>query len=403
MTASTRLMLVDDSKMTLSALTDSLQQDFDILAVSSGDEAIAQLNDWLPDVVLTDVEMPGRNGYELCDAIKRNAATHHIPVIFFSNNDTVRERMLGYEMGGDDYLKKGCDMEELKFKLRLSAKRSRHNRELKANFESAQSTALEALSTSFELGKAVRYIEQSYTAGVFKDLGKMLTQFVREINLSAVIMFISRTGLLYYTTSGKEVAPLEAQLMEKLHNGDRFVDFGCRTLVNYPQVAILVKNMPLDDRERYGRIKDTLPFVMGATDAKVRMLDAETALSLQCNELSSSIEAIEMTLDTIKTNYQNKVSGVATIMAELRATIAMDIHKLDITLDDEAHIVELIESTGRKIDLFLQENSSTEEILNNVVHLLQRLTQEQNRIIVDTLSTAKEDEAEDIGGDIELF
>ncbi|VUD69117.1 Adenylate cyclase 2 [Thalassocella blandensis] len=402
MNASTRLMLVDDNDLARSSLAEALQTEFEILALANGDVALTKIHEWLPDVVLTDVEMPGRNGYELCDAIKRNEATQHIPVIFFSHQDSIRERMVGYEMGGDDYLKKDCDLAELKFKLNLSAKRSRQSRELKASYESAQSTALEALSTSFELGKAVRYIEQSYACSEFEELGKMLARFALDINLSAVVMFVSRTGLLFFTSSGKDTAPLEAQLMEKLHSRDRFVDFGCRTLVNYPQVAILIKNMPLDDRERYGRIKDTLPFVMGATDAKVRMLDAEKALSLQCNELTSSIEAIEMTLETIKNNYQHEVSGISTIMAELRATIAMDIHKLDITLEDETHIVELIESTGRKIDLFLQENSSTEDILNNIVELLQRLTKEQNRIIVDTLASSKVED-ETIMGDVELF
>lgn len=403
MAVSLRLILVDDDKASLESLAKTLASDFDVHPFNSSDEALERIEEIQPDVVLTDVDMPGRNGYELCDEIKRRATTHHIPVIFFSDNDSVRERMVGYEMGGDDYLSKTLDIGEIKFKLQRSATRARHSRQLKASYESAQTTALEAMATNSELGKAVRYIEQSYTAAEFDTLGEMLAQFSDDVQLSAVVMFVCRSGLRFYTSNGKEVAPIEAQLMEKLHNEDRFIDFGCRTLVNYPQVALLIKNMPLDDREHYGRIKDIVPFALGATDAKVRMLDAEQALSLHCDELSSSIDAIQLTLDTIKDNYQNEISGVATIMSELRVTISLDMHRLDMTLEDETHLLNLIESTGRKLDMFIQENSATEEILNNVVTLLQRLTKEQNRIIADTLSSKNADNEDDAIGNVELF
>ena len=402
MTQLTKLLIIDDSKISLDALTSQLKASFEILPISSSEEGLAQAEIWQPHVILTDVEMPGRNGYEICDEIKRNPKTQHIPVLFFSSNDSLRERMLGYEMGGDDYLKKGSDVKELTVKLQLAAQRAKHSQELKQNVASAQTTALEAMSTSFELGKAVRYIEQSYTASTFNDLGGLLTQFSNDIKLSVVVMFVSRTGFQFYSTGGKGVAPIEAQLMERLHTGDRFIDFGCRTLVNYPQVSILVKNMPLEDRERYGRIKDTLPFVMGATDAKVRMIDAEKALSDQCGELTSAIDAVQLTLEDIKQKYNFTMLGVNSIMSELRVTIQCDIQGLDMTLDYENRILDLIESSNRKLDIFLQENSSTECALTNIVALLKKLNHEQNRIIEDTLSNTNISD-EGVMGDVELF
>ncbi len=402
MAQNTRLMLIDDSSLSLTTIEKSLQNEFDIRTFTDSDEALSAVEAWQPDVVLTDVEMPGRNGYEVCDAIKRNPNTKHIPVLFLSTKDSLRERMNGYEMGGDDYLIKGCDVEELKVKLSLSAERARHSHELKASFSSAQSTALEAMSTSFELGKAVRYIEQSYNAANFEALGQLLCQFASDIDLSMVCMFVARDGFHYYSTSGAEVAPLEAQLLEKLHGGNRFIDFGYRTVVNYPQVGILVKNMPLDNRERYGRVKDTLPFVLGATDAKVRMLDAEKALSAQGHKLTASIGAIQVTLTKVKENYDTNIRTIAEIMTNLRRQWQADIQHLDLTLENENHMLDLIEKTNRQLDQVFNDNNTTETILQSIMKLLQRVEQEQNSIIVHTLSSAQIQD-ESVMGDIELF
>ena len=84
--------------------------------------------------------------------------------------------------------------------------------------------------------------------------------------------------------------------MRVLHSDQRFYDFGCRTQINYANVALLIKNMPLDDRERYCRIKDLLPFVLAAIDEKVRIIDTDHALKTQAINLSGSVDELKTTL-----------------------------------------------------------------------------------------------------------
>lgn len=180
--------------------------------------------------------------------------------------------MLGYEAGGDDYLIKSSTADELKAKLSKIAAYSYEKKSLTDSVDSAQKTAIEAMSTSFELGKAVRFAERSFSAWSFDTLGEYLMDFLRDLQLSAVAMFTCREGQFYYSSTSTKVAPLEIELMQLLHNDERFTDFGCRTQVNYPNVALLIKNMPLEDAGRYGRLKDTFPFVLGTTNTKVRMI-----------------------------------------------------------------------------------------------------------------------------------
>jgi len=52
-------------------------------------------------------------------------------------------------------------------------------------------------------------------------------------------------------------------------------DFGCRTQINYPNLFVLIKNMPLDDMNRYGRVKDLLPAILGVANTKDSLLNAK--------------------------------------------------------------------------------------------------------------------------------
>jgi CheY-like chemotaxis protein len=77
-----RILLADDS-ITIQKVVNLTFADegFEVVAVSNGDQAERRLADVKPDLVLADIFMPGKNGYELCEAIKESAQFHHIPVV----------------------------------------------------------------------------------------------------------------------------------------------------------------------------------------------------------------------------------------------------------------------------------------------------------------------------------
>ncbi len=397
-----KVLIIEDTQAIGDQLSNNFNNEFATHVSENLEQALQKSDSWGPSIIIIDVHLANRNGYEICDAFKQDPKTAEIPIIFYSEKDSLRERMLGYEVGAVDFFHKDSPIEEVKAKLNAIAKQSQKAQALKNDVVSAEKTAMEALSTSSELGKAVRYVEQSYDVGEFDSLAQLLTQFCRDLDLNAVVMFQVRRGNYFYASNGENAAPIERDLIEKLHTTDRFVDFGCRTLANYPQVSLLVKNMPIDNRERYGRLKDTIPFVLGATDAKVRMLDAEGALTAHCASLTSSVEAAQLTLDTVQDDFKRNLQIVETIMNELSSTMEMDIEKMNMDENDENQLLTLVESTSKKLHIILQEHNQTDKILADLVDLLEKLTQQQSKIIVETL-TNKSDESMNYQTDIELF
>jgi CheY-like chemotaxis protein len=77
-----KLLLADDS-ITIQKVVELIlaEEDFDLKSTNNGEEALALLSSFKPDVVLADIEMPKMNGYQLCEKIKQDPSTSNIPVI----------------------------------------------------------------------------------------------------------------------------------------------------------------------------------------------------------------------------------------------------------------------------------------------------------------------------------
>jgi CheY-like chemotaxis protein len=77
-----KLLLADDS-ITIQKVVELVlaEEDFQIKSVNNGEDALNLLDSYKPDIVLADIEMPKVNGYNLCEKIKKNPATSHVPVI----------------------------------------------------------------------------------------------------------------------------------------------------------------------------------------------------------------------------------------------------------------------------------------------------------------------------------
>jgi DNA-binding response OmpR family regulator len=144
-----RILVIDDDKFIQKVLVKSLRDDYDTEVASSGEQGIALAQRYKPHVILLDVEMPGQNGYEVCDSLKHEAVTCDIPVVFLSSHSSLRERMLGYEVGGQDYLVKPFELEELRAKLGKITGAQAENLSLRSSAASAQNTAMEAMTSSF--------------------------------------------------------------------------------------------------------------------------------------------------------------------------------------------------------------------------------------------------------------
>ena len=86
---------------------------FSVSNAISAKDALARIQESLPDLILTDIVMPDMSGFELCRSLKRNAETSKIPVVFCSSKDQEIDRLWAMKQGGAAYVKKPFTREEL--------------------------------------------------------------------------------------------------------------------------------------------------------------------------------------------------------------------------------------------------------------------------------------------------
>lgn len=114
-----KVLVCDDEKLFTDLLTTVLAS-YKVTTARSGKEALEKLHTFSPDLVLLDVGMGEMNGYEVCEAIRAHPKFRFVKVVFLSGNVTLEDRMRGYRAGGDDYITKPFNSEELLAKIRCS-------------------------------------------------------------------------------------------------------------------------------------------------------------------------------------------------------------------------------------------------------------------------------------------
>jgi putative two-component system response regulator len=108
------ILVVDDAPEHLDLLVGLLKKDYTVKAAVNGDIALKiARSPHPPDLILLDIVMPGKDGIEVCEILKKEEATAHIPIVFLSGKARGEDCERGMELGGAAYLKKPVEVESL--------------------------------------------------------------------------------------------------------------------------------------------------------------------------------------------------------------------------------------------------------------------------------------------------
>lgn len=119
-----KILVVDDEEDIISFLKDSLEEDdYEVFTASSGEEALEKIKLY-PDLILLDIMMPGKNGYEVCNDIRGIVSC---PIIFLTAKGDERDIVKGLASGGDDYIQKPFSLRQLKARIHAHLRREKRN------------------------------------------------------------------------------------------------------------------------------------------------------------------------------------------------------------------------------------------------------------------------------------
>ena len=191
--AKQKILIVDDDNNIAELISLYLMKEcFDTMIVEDGEKALEQYGQFQPNLILLDLMLPGIDGYQVCREIRR---TSNVPIIMLSAKGEVFDKVLGLELGADDYIIKPFDSKELVARVKAVLRRTQ-----------TQAASLAAALPSENLGEYVEY----------PDLLINLTNYSVIYKGQNVDMPPKELELLYFLASSPNQVFTREQLLDHI-------------------------------------------------------------------------------------------------------------------------------------------------------------------------------------------
>lgn len=340
MDAALRVYAVDDDQLILDILTGILDGFCQLETFSSGDLCLKRVAEQKPDLFLLDVSMPEIDGYALCRHLKEDWDTQDVPVYFVSGHDDIETRLICYEAGGDDFIIKPFEPAELQRKLAVAGRLLAEKKALHEQAGYAQKTAMSAMVSMGELGVVLQFLSKSFACATADELAAAVLEAMQQYDLQAAVQFRLGDEVLSVSQNGVNL-PLEVSVLNHVQHSGRIFHFKSRCVFNYGQVTLMVNNMPVDDADRCGRIRDNGALLAEGAEARLRAIELEILTQRRRSGIESALPRLHDTLDAVQSNYRRNCFSLTQVMIEFQEALMKSYVHLGLTEDQEERMTAM--------------------------------------------------------------
>lgn len=192
-----RLLIIEDNKELTEYLKGLLGGEYQIVTAEDGSKGIEQAITHIPDIILSDVMMPRKDGYQVCKELKNDFRTNHIPVVLLTARADADSRITGMEQGADAYLTKPFDKKELMVCLHnvLVQREKLRLKYLAKLYEKIPENETDKVVVKF-LNKVLKILEKNYRNEKFR-----IEDLYLQVGVSRVQLHRKLTALTGQSTS----------------------------------------------------------------------------------------------------------------------------------------------------------------------------------------------------------
>ncbi|MGQ9594582.1 MAG: response regulator [Anaerolineae bacterium] len=206
-----RILVVDDSRLAQKMIRDRLESaGYTVVTASSGEEALAWLQREVPDLVISDVVMPGIDGYELCRRMRKQPRLANVPVILLTARGGISEKVAGFEAGADDYLVKPFDPVELELRVKVLLARSR----VAAGEQKPRGKVISVFSLRGGVGVSTLAVNLAYALAKGQDRPVALADLALESGHAALMLDL-RPRLSWADLAQQEAGGLDVEMVQR--------------------------------------------------------------------------------------------------------------------------------------------------------------------------------------------
>lgn len=381
MDGKSRVLLVDDDELTLQMLEATLEDNFVVTCVTGGQAALDRCTKEPFDLIVLDVDMPGMDGYETCQRLKKQDASAEIPVIFHSARTSIEERLQGYAAGGADYLPKPFDPGELLAKIGLVLSNRDRQRELTGQLDEVMNAVLSSADMVGEAGVVLEFQRQLGRCDSYEAVARAVFEALHRYSLEGCVRLRGRGEPLSSNGRGP-CSALENSILDHLQTAPDSAcirPLGPHTGFAYGNVLLFVRDLPMvrdpgmdrTESERIGRAIDNVAMLVEGAIARVAALDTE----LTARDLKDIRHLVSMTseaLTDVSARSHAQRMEVKHLFENLSAEVETSFLHLGLTQSQEDHLSSIIRHHMDAVLSTLDKSKELETFLGKVISKLKQ-------------------------------
>ena len=351
------IFIVDNDPASSTLLEMALDDVAQTETFSDAEDCLKRLDDRLPAAFLLEVNLPGIDGFELCRRLHADERAAEIPVIFISGHVSMDERVLGYEVGAHDFIFKPVDAKELRSKISLLLKSRSHRVSLESRLEETDMLTSLVLSNMDEYAVLLKYLRALNSCFDERETAQLTHDMLRGFGLSGAVQ-LRLPGETLTTTATGLASPIIVSIIRHVHSMGRIFEFRKHAVFNFEQITLIIDNMPIDDPERCGRLRDHLAIAIETADARLAGLLAARTNAQAGSNLEQTLDTLQLSIMEMSAHHDQAHETGNTIMRELQGELRAVFSHLGMNLIQEESVLDLVEQSALRLIRAYDTNTS---------------------------------------------
>lgn len=367
------IFVVDDDALLRMVIVDQLQgQNYQIHEYENGDDCLAALDLIEPNLILLDIEMPGKSGLEVCKEI-RAQGRDEIPVIFVSAHDDMETLMSGFHVGANDFVVKNTSKDVLLSKVQLSLESEVAKHRLKAQLSDANKAAMTAMFSLGETGIVMQFLRQCFYCHSLNQLADVLLETLEQFSLNGLVQLAGQYETVNFSSVSQGSTPLEQSILNYASKLGRVHQSGQRLVLNYPSVTLLLTDLDLDDEEMIGRLRDHWALIAEAASIRVDVINLKQKQLMDIQVRIDSVSYLAEDLTEIETQIYSSNAQMEEFLDNFQCLIEQLMVSLHLTDDQENSLRKVIDQLFERFKGHFENHSVLLRGLNKVLERQKQL------------------------------
>ncbi|HJW24867.1 MAG TPA: response regulator [Rhodocyclaceae bacterium] len=373
MTTTSLLMFgVDDDAMSRTMLKSMFGGEYDIELFDSAEGCLTRLEQAQPDILLLDVGLPGMDGFELCRRIKDDSATAQIPVIFISGDENLETRLLGYDSGGEDFILKPYAVEEVKRRVEVVHAALDKSAALRSQISDSEQLSSLLLSNMDEYAILIKFMRTLNECGDEQEIAEALLTALAGFRLEGAVQ-LRLPGVEFTQSQYGRDRPLEQSVMNHVRGLDPIFQFKRRCVYNYEHVTLLVNNMPFEDPETCGRLRDHLAIAAEMANARLQALILARRNTRTRSGINEMLEDIRQTIDAYIERYNRARHEGAIMSQELLDELSVAFAHLGLSRELEEELEVITRAKTQSLIAIYDTGEEAVQVLDGLRERLEKM------------------------------